>query len=178
MKIKFEYGDEEVEIPKVFLDGFKQAKKEEKDLTIEEYFDELDYDNYSEYYGKIVDKEMALFLIAKELGTDYGFGGYPREEYMNFEDNGFKYTICCFGWANDENLKSGGYNFIGYKEKISFVTNKEIKIVEDRISDICGGLASLAETDGTESDAYREYKCDLDDKKLELRRLKYKLNKK
>ncbi len=124
MEIKFDYGFE-AKVPKIFLKEFREDRKEEikkgelqeEDLFfewLEEKFGDRKYD----YYGKIVDKEIALFLIAEHLGTDYGDGGYPRDEVMEFKDNEFKYIIVCFGWANGENMKGGGYNFIGWKEKI------------------------------------------------------------
>jgi hypothetical protein len=127
MKIKFDYGYE-AKVPKEFIETFEKEKKEAlkngeeiewwKKATFGDWVEEGFEDLGSNYYGKIIDKEIALFLIAKHLGTDYGMGGYPREEWMEFKDNNFTYHICCFGWANDENMKSGAYNFIGYKEKI------------------------------------------------------------
>jgi len=126
MEVDFDYGFKKVKVPKIFEDAFKEEKeinlKNEKDIefwknaTFEDWLIERDTYNFYEYYGKIVDKEIADFLVAKECGTDFGQGGYPREEYMEFKENGFKYTIICFGWSNDDNMKSGGYNFIGYKE--------------------------------------------------------------
>ena len=126
MKIKFDYA--EAKVPKEFIKIFEEAKKEAlrkgddinfwKDATFEDWIADDFGDLFLDYHGKIVDKEIARFIIARDTGTDWGVGGYPRDEYMEFTDNGFKFTICCFGWANDENMKSGGYDFIGWKEKI------------------------------------------------------------
>ncbi len=129
MEIEFDYGYEATEVPKIFEEAFLKDKEEalkkgedkehwEQDDNV--IFDEWFGENYlGDYHGEIVDKEIAKFLIAKECQSDYFDGGYPREEYMIFEDNGFEYTICCFGWANEDNMKHGGYNFIGWKEKLN-----------------------------------------------------------
>ena len=115
MKIKLDY-DYETEIPKVIE---KEYKKSSSDCEFKEWFDDEWYKLISEYSNKLCDKELARFLIDWHTEQASFYGGYPKEWENTFEDKGFKYTSCCFGWTGDleADCKNNNFHILSYKEK-------------------------------------------------------------
>jgi hypothetical protein len=64
---------------------------------------------------RIVPEEVAKFLIDETVLRVPAEGGYPVEKWFVFEDNGYRYSICYFGWPGEEYDRG---EYIGYKDKI------------------------------------------------------------
>jgi len=147
MKIKLKLG--EITVPLVIEEAFRKAKEEglkNKDKQKREWWEQFDDDaecfcgGWGGWWGeqdgremfepsevRLVDKEIAEFLIAMTVNEVPSGGGYPKEEWMTFEDNGFRYTVCAYGWSgNSEAMDRGGcdISLIAYKEKIEEVKNE------------------------------------------------------
>ena len=125
MKIKTDM--DELEVPQYFVELFKKAKKEA--LSKKEDLDFWNQDENNCFYewfmnegfdfdGEIVDRKIAEFLVSKAMNNIAFGGGYPKESWLSFKDNGFEYTICAFGWSSDLEDKNLDINMIGYKEKL------------------------------------------------------------
>ena len=118
MKVKIDIGDD-LELPKVIEDDLKKewekAKADYK--NIEDFLESGDFETILDYLdecdGKIVDKELALFLRDWETGIIPAAGGYPTSEAFMFEEKGTQYTILAFGWLNE---KYDHLYMVGYKE--------------------------------------------------------------
>jgi len=125
MKIKLDL--DEIEVPKEIELAFKEAKEKRKNssgwngpLEDDDFYDwvgEYVYD--LEYDGKIVDKELAIFIV-NMVTKDIPFeGGYPIENWMDFEaGDGYYYYVCAFDWTISCEDGKGRLQMIGYKEKI------------------------------------------------------------
>lgn len=131
MKIKTDFSDE-LEVPEVIMSEIKAEWEEYKanhsDPTNYSDFDELVndravitievvekvYDYLGRADGKIVDKDLAIFLSNYVTSVEFTNGGYPIDKSFNFEDNGKKYTILAFGWNSGD--KNDPIYMIGYKE--------------------------------------------------------------
>ena len=126
---------EKIEIPEEILTLFFTEKKESfkpeeiQEMTKKESIsdwksDDIDYFNEwldsmkYECYESICSKEIAEFLVKEAMNNIAWGGGYPKETWMSFKDNGYEYTICAFGWSSDLEDKNSSINIIGYKEKI------------------------------------------------------------
>jgi len=110
MKIKLDLG--ETEVPKSLIDKWQTHKEDYE--HIEEFIRETFYDLLYECVGKIVHKDLAIFLRNYEVGIVPRWGGYCANEELAFEDSGNKYIIMAFGW-NDEYARPE-IHMVGYKE--------------------------------------------------------------
>ena len=115
MKITLDLG--ETEVPKVIIDKWKKHKREYGD--IEEFIRENAWEFLSSYEGKLVDRDLAIFLRDYEVDNIPRQGGYSAGKEFSFKDAGNKYTILAFGW-NDENGEPA-IHMIGYKESKEFL---------------------------------------------------------
>lgn len=118
MKIKIDIGDD-LELPKVIEDELKEQWETAKEgyENIEAFLESVDFEIIGGYRsdsdGKIVDKDLALFLRDWETGIIPDAGGYPTSEEFIFEEKGTRYTVLAFGWLNE---KYDRLYMIGYKE--------------------------------------------------------------
>lgn len=120
MKIKTDIQGE-IEIPEILMEEFTKAWQECENKEDYESFEDFVYDGefdiiYSslgECDGKMVDKELAIFLRDYVTSIIPSQGGYPTSEEFTFEENGAQYTILAFGWLNE---KYDPLYMIGYKE--------------------------------------------------------------
>lgn len=71
------------------------------------------YDLLDECDGKIVDKDLAIFLCDYMVNTPPFIGGYPISQVFTFEEDGKTYNILAFGWSNEDN---DSLYMIGFKE--------------------------------------------------------------
>jgi len=110
LKVVTEFG--EIKIPKVIVDEWKKHKREYAD--IKEFIGEKASEFLSSYEGKLVDKELAIFLRDCELDSMPRGCGPPISEELSFEDAGNKYTILAFGWSDENGVPH--IHMIGYKE--------------------------------------------------------------
>jgi len=98
MKMKCDIDD--VEIPEGVLKIFKDWLGDE-DYTDEERENALwDFytDKLNECNGKLVDKELAEFLMLVNQNNIHYKGGYPKYGDANFEVEGRKFTAISFFW--------------------------------------------------------------------------------
>lgn len=133
MILQLDQGD--IEVPKIIETRFREAKekglkdKKEKDfwnqsddVCFHDWYSDLDHEiriNEGQLMNKqLMSKELAEFVVDMELGTIPHGGGYPKQEWFEFETNGYKYTVIAFGWANDEVEDGCDIRMVGYREKI------------------------------------------------------------
>ena len=138
MKIKLTADD--VVVPLVIEEAFRKEKEEGlkgKGEIEKEWWEEFDDSSsgdeecFKDWWleggwekfqppeeGLMDNKEVAQFLIDWELGNVAFGGGYPKESCLVFEDNGYRYTICAYGWSSDLEEKHKNILMVGYKEKI------------------------------------------------------------
>jgi len=110
MKIKIHFG--EIEVPKAIIGEWRKRKGEYED--IEQFISENAWQFLSSYEGRLVHRDLAIFLRDYEANNIPIWGGYFAYKEFSFEDAGNKYTILAFGW-NDENGKPD-IHMVGYKE--------------------------------------------------------------
>jgi len=121
MKIKTDI-QEEIEMPEILVKEFTETWQEGEDKENYESFEvfidncggELIYQCLGEYDGKMVDKELAIFLRDYITNMIPSQGGYPTSEEFTFKENGIQYTILAFGWLNE---KYDPLYMIGFKEE-------------------------------------------------------------
>ncbi len=102
----------EIEISKIITDEWEKHKVGYED--IEEFISENAYDFLMQCQGKLVDKELAIFLCNYNIGIIPAWGGYHADAQFSFEDSGHKYTVLAFGWNDDSGRPN--INMIAYKE--------------------------------------------------------------
>ncbi len=146
----------EVVVPSVIEKVFRKAKEEglrNKDKQEREWWEQFDNSPagdekcFRDWWeegalesfqppdeGLMDNKEVAQFLIAWELGNVAIGGGYPKESCLMFEDNGYRYTICAYGWSSDLEEKHHGISMIGYKEKLSTKGGKKNESKNQRLT--------------------------------------------
>jgi len=115
MKIKTDI-DNELTVPKIIEDTYETDRKKYLD-TEEAYEDFNDWwfeEGLGIFKGKIVSKEIAEFIIGMEINFIPHEGGWPITFCFEFEDNGYKYSIYAYGWANIDKPK---ISMVGYKER-------------------------------------------------------------
>jgi len=126
MKIKTEVPMDDLVVPKIIETAFKKFKKEfwDKSLNEEEnfrlnfWFDWLEESGlFKSEKDKLINKEIADFVIGMGTGfCPFDGKGYPILNEFCFEDSGYKYSICTFGWQvmeGEPHLQT-----VGYKERI------------------------------------------------------------
>lgn len=131
----FDHGSGGVEVPKFLEEQWRKEKEEalkneddakfwsqDDNTTFCNWFDDWIVDNREEYEGTFCDKVLAEILVAHRVRNGLYAWGYPIENWMEFEDNGFEYFICAYGWTAACEDSKGYLEMIGYKEKI---TSKE-----------------------------------------------------
>lgn len=119
MKIKTDMED--IEIPEILIERFTEAWQECENKEGYKSFEdfvcddgwEIIYSSLGECNGKMVDKELAIFLSNYVTSMIPSQGGYPTSEEFTFEESGAQYTILVFGWLNE---KYDPLYMIGYKE--------------------------------------------------------------
>ena len=137
MKVKFEL--DELVVPLVIEKVFRKAKEvglKSKDKDEREFWEQFDdtqagdeecfkdwwledgWERFQPPEEGLMDKEVALFLIAREMETVAVGGGYPKESWLVFDANGYRYSICAYGWSSDLEEKHHSISLVGYKEKI------------------------------------------------------------
>lgn len=119
MKIKTDR--EEIEMPEILMKEFTEAWQEGENKnyeSVEVFIDncgcELIYQRLGECNGKMVDKELAIFLRDYDTNMIPFQGGYPTSEEFTFKETGTQYTILAFGWLNE---KYDPLYMIGFKEE-------------------------------------------------------------
>lgn len=121
MKIKTDIQGE-IEIPEILMKEFTKAWQEcenkEGYKSFEDFVDddgwEIIHTSLGECDGKMVDKELAIFLRDYVTGIIPSQGGYPTSEEFTFKEKGTQYTVLAFGWLNE---KYDPLYMIGYKEE-------------------------------------------------------------
>lgn len=121
---------EEITIPLAIEKAFRKAKEEGLKGEEREWWEQSDGDCLKEWWMDegcelfeppeigLIDKEIAEFLIEYKMENIAFGGGYQKESELIFEDNGYRYTICAYGWSSDLEDKNIDISMIGYKEKI------------------------------------------------------------
>jgi len=100
-------GLEGLAVPKIIEDAYKEGVyKDFNDWWFEK--------GLEPFKGKIVSKEIAEFIIGMEINFIPHEGGWPIASCFEFEDDGYKYSIYAYGWANIDKPK---ISMIGYKER-------------------------------------------------------------
>ena len=120
MKIKTDMED--IEIPEIlmkeFTEAWQECKNKEDYESLEDFVDdegwEIIYSFLGECDGKMVDRELAIFLRDYVTSMIPSQGGYPTSDEFTFEGNETQYTILAFGWLNE---KYDPLYMIGYKEE-------------------------------------------------------------
>ncbi|GAH37857.1 unnamed protein product [marine sediment metagenome] len=103
MKIKTDLHGE-IEMPEIlvkeFTEAWQECENKEGYKSFEDFVDDIEtetiYDCLHESNGKMVDKELAIFLQYYHAGIIPSQGGYPTSEEFTFEENGTQYTILAF----------------------------------------------------------------------------------
>jgi len=115
MKIKIETCVGELVVPKIIADAYEKEEWKDKTLNEDENFHSWWLETELEFFrpeeGKLVDKEIAEFIVSMEIGFEPSEGGSPIEVWFEFEDRDYKYSICTYGW------EEGLLRTVGYKEK-------------------------------------------------------------
>ncbi len=101
-------GLEGLTVPKIIEDAYSEG-------TYKGFNDWWFEEGLKLFKGKIVSKEVAEFIIGMEINFIPHEGGWPIASCFEFEDNGYKYSIYAYGWANIDEPK---ISMVGYKEKI------------------------------------------------------------
>jgi len=130
MELNTDIGAFKIKVPQKFVDLFKKAKEEalsnnrdveyweqDEEVCFEDWFWET-LDIHKNYYGKIVPKDIAEFLVNYAVMNVEMGGGYPIENWFYFKENGYEFGICAFGWTSSCEESKGELDMIGYKEKI------------------------------------------------------------
>jgi len=136
VKLKSDLG--EITIPLAIEEVYKIAKKEGLKGEDKEYWEQESFETcFNDWWTEegcekfpsegFMEEEMAVFLFQYDMGTVAFGGGYPKEGWMFFEDNGYRYSICAYGWSSDLEDKNIDINLVGYKEKIKKGEKHEIK---------------------------------------------------
>lgn len=102
----------EIEIPKIITDEWEKHKADYED--IKEFISENAYNFFMQCQGKLVDKELAMFLRNYSIGIIPAWGGYHADTQFSFEDSGHEYTVLAFGWNDDSGRPD--IRMIAYKE--------------------------------------------------------------
>ena len=103
----------ELEVPEVIIRDWEKSKEHYGD--IEEFIEDKVWDYLFSQKGKLVDKDLAIFLRDYMCGKEFlPWGGRLEYNQFSFKDGGNKYTILAFGWG-DENGQTK-IHIIGYKE--------------------------------------------------------------
>lgn len=113
MRIQFDRGGE-LEVPEVIIRDWEKHREQYED--IEEFIRDNAWEYLSTHEGKLVDKDLAIFIRGYEIGNIPSWGGYCADTEFSFEDAGNKYSILAFGW-NDENGRPD-IHMVGYKEEL------------------------------------------------------------
>lgn len=106
--MKMECDIDDVEIPesvlKIFKDwlGEKTYTKEEQEDCLEDILLEFYWNKLDECNGKLVDRELAEFLMLVNQNRIPFDGGYPKYGDANFEVEGRKFTAISFFWDSLE----------------------------------------------------------------------------
>jgi len=118
--VKGELGD--LEVPESLTKGFMAAWEGYEGGEMCESFDDFVVNSgflfqlLGECEGKIVDKEMAIFLRDFDTSLLVDGMGRPGGRELSFEEGRVRYTILAFGRSDDRcqlNL-----HMIGYKEEV------------------------------------------------------------
>jgi len=110
VKINTDWG--ELEVPEVIIREWEKCKKQYGE--IEDFISEKVYEYLMPDGGKLLDRDLAIFLRDYVCGHTPPWGGRFDEKQFSFKDGGNKYTILAFGWSG-ENGKPD-IHMVGYKE--------------------------------------------------------------
>jgi len=119
VKINIGFGHE-LDVPEIIVHEWQKRKDQYPE--IEEFISEH-IDEYLPDEGKLVDKDIAIFLCDfVSEHSPYGFvsehspygGGYFVYDEFSFKDRRNKYTILAFGWVSEDGKTD--MHMVGYKE--------------------------------------------------------------
>lgn len=126
MKIKTEVPMDDLIVPKVVENALREfytdgdtIKDSDKDFEFifTEFWNWYLEDILGTEKDRLLSKDIADFVVSMGTGFCPPDGkGYPILNEFCFEDNGYKYNICTFGWQvmeGEPHLQT-----VGYKEKI------------------------------------------------------------
>lgn len=119
-QMKIDYRVESVEVPEFLIEEYIEVLDDDKTKEEIEKGRFLDWviEMKSDRSRKIVNKGLALLLIKEKTGTRSARGGYPIEEWMEFDVGKYRYHICAYGWTFECQDSKGRLDMIGYKEVI------------------------------------------------------------
>ena len=110
MKINIGFRHE-LDVPEIIVHEWQKRKDQYPE--IEEFISEH-IDEYLPDEGKLVDKDIAIFLCDfVSRHSPYG-GGYFVYDEFSFKDRRNKYTILAFGWVSEDGKTD--MHMVGYKE--------------------------------------------------------------
>ncbi|OGO22153.1 MAG: hypothetical protein A2Z28_07670 [Chloroflexi bacterium RBG_16_51_9] len=113
MRIETDRGGE-LEVPQAIIRDWEKSKEHYGD--IEEFIRDNVWDYLRSQEGKLMDKDIVIFLHDYETGHIPPWGGHCADNHFSFKGGKSKYTVLAFGW-NDENGEPD-IHMIGYKVEL------------------------------------------------------------
>lgn len=91
---------------------YKENNEEWKDS-----FEDFLLERLCDINGSLIPKEEAIFFKNWHTSNIAFGGGYPKEAYCEFEDNGKKYIVVSFSWSSDMEDKNMVPYILAFKEE-------------------------------------------------------------
>ena len=127
-----------IELPVIVMEKMKEIHSSLDEEEKKEFGEKFDYNSFfkelqdcygwcewiNSFDGKIVDKELAEFLIQYNAIVISDNGGYPINQFFEFNSiHNVRYVICFYGWTGDCDVEPKDFSFdsIGYKESLKEV---------------------------------------------------------